>query len=504
MVAARKFPLWSRASLLSVAAVAMSLTVVQAPAMANGCVGAPGPDFNGDGVTDVVIADPGVAVAGKQRAGVIHIVDGADGSVVTVSADDVPGISAEANAEFGFATAVYDADKDGCDDLVVSSPFATVSAQSRAGLVAVIHGSPLGVDASSSVVWHQDSVGVPGGAEPGDEFGYSIAAGHTHDGKPYLVVGVPGDDVGTISDAGMVNYIRDDVKLIFHQDSTGIGGVAEADDQFGFAVAASPNHVAVGYPGEAIGTEAGSGGVNVLSHNVSGATLQQIRILEQKDLGSGLDEAGDRFGAQLSMVPYVPPSGSAGGSMLAIGVPGEALGQEAQAGRVVATVAVTATGAITSVQSIHQNVEGVDDVAEEGDSFGWQVRLVNRNPNAPATWQNLLLAVGVPGEDRDGYLENGGVQVFSLVGPPGDHDVWVDEALSSAGFVTSDYRLLGRSIGANAQHLLVADSLASPPAVYAVPWGALTGQSTVSAEVFTSGQNGLPSGGSTKFGWSTA
>jgi len=158
MVAARKFPLWSRASLLSVAAVAMSLTVVQAPAMANGCVGAPGPDFNGDGVTDVVIADPGVAVAGKQRAGVVYIVDGADGSVVTVSADDVPGISAEANAEFGFATAVYDADKDGCDDLVVSSPFATVSAQPRAGLVAVLHGSPLGVDASSGVVWHQDSV----------------------------------------------------------------------------------------------------------------------------------------------------------------------------------------------------------------------------------------------------------------------------------------------------------------------------------------------------------
>ena len=504
MVAARKIPLWLRASLLTAASVAVSLTVIQAPAEANGCAGSSVSDFNGDGVTDVVIADPGAVVSGKQSAGVVHVVDGASGGVVTVSADDVPGLSSEADAQFGFATAVYDADKDGCDDLVVSSPFATVSGQARAGLVAVIHGSSLGVSPSTGVVWHQDSVGVPGGAEPGDEFGYSLAAGHTHDGKPYLVVGVPGDDVGTIANAGMVNYIRDDVKLIFHQDSAGIGGVAEVDDQFGFAVAASPNHVAVGYPGEAIGAEAGSGGVNVLTHDVSGATLEQVRILEQEDIDSGLDEAGDRFGAQLSMVAYVPPGGGSGGSMLAIGVPGEALGQEAQAGRVVATIALTSAGTITSVQSIHQDVTGVDDDAEEGDSFGWQVRLVNRDPGVPATWQNLLLAVGVPGEDRGAYLDNGGVQVFSLVGPPGDHDVWVDDAIDSAGFVASDYRLIGRSIGANAQHLLVADSLATPPAVYVVPWTALTGESMVTADVYISGQNGLPVGGSGKFGWSTA
>ncbi|MFE3657628.1 FG-GAP repeat domain-containing protein [Streptomyces sp. NPDC059165] len=133
------------------AAVAFLLlgTGIGAPQQASaaaGCVGGVDSDFNGDGLRDVVIADPMATVSGKARAGLIHVVLGGGKGTVEVS-QDMANVSdvAEAGDQFGFSFAVYDADKDGCSDLAVGVPYEDVYNVPDAGLVQVLYGSTVGI-----------------------------------------------------------------------------------------------------------------------------------------------------------------------------------------------------------------------------------------------------------------------------------------------------------------------------------------------------------------------
>ncbi|MEV0491250.1 FG-GAP repeat protein [Streptomyces atratus] len=98
-----------------------------------------------------------------------------------------------------------DINGDGYQDLVVPAPGATVAGRERAGSLVVLYGSAKGVSASRRAVITQNSAGVPGTAEAGDLFGASSAlADLDHDGYADLVVGAPGEDVGTTLDSGAV------------------------------------------------------------------------------------------------------------------------------------------------------------------------------------------------------------------------------------------------------------------------------------------------------------
>ncbi|MCD0484012.1 VCBS repeat-containing protein [Streptacidiphilus sp. ASG 303] len=66
-----------------------------------------------------------------------------------------------------------------------------------AGRVTVIYGSAKGLPDGRRVTIHQNSPGVPGSNETGDEFGAALAVGDMdHDGYSDLVVGVPGERIG--------------------------------------------------------------------------------------------------------------------------------------------------------------------------------------------------------------------------------------------------------------------------------------------------------------------
>ncbi|MFI6941383.1 FG-GAP repeat protein [Streptomyces sp. NPDC050418] len=108
--------------------------------------------------------------------------------------------------------------------------------------VSVRHGDDSGF--GTPVTYTQDSPGVPGTSEAEDRFGASVALGDvTGDGHPDLAVGSPGETVGTVSGTGNVVLLPGSASGAFasggkswHQDVSGVPGVPETGDAFGSTV----------------------------------------------------------------------------------------------------------------------------------------------------------------------------------------------------------------------------------------------------------------------------
>lgn len=98
-----------------------------------------------------------------------------------------------------------------------------------------------GLEPEEVQTWTQDSPGVPGVAEAGDQWGAELSAGDTDgDGHPDLAIGAPGEDIGTVANAGAVWVMRGapfgltDVGVkSFDQNLADIPGVAETSDRWG-------------------------------------------------------------------------------------------------------------------------------------------------------------------------------------------------------------------------------------------------------------------------------
>lgn len=93
--------------------------------------------------------------------------------------------------------------------------------------------------------WSRSSPDVLYSPTPGDYFGDSVATGDINgDGFDDLVIGVPGDGVGSVANAGSVHILYgspDGITAafdqVFSQSSIGIDGIAKANDNFGEFVA---------------------------------------------------------------------------------------------------------------------------------------------------------------------------------------------------------------------------------------------------------------------------
>jgi hypothetical protein len=117
---------------------------------------------------------------------------------------------------------------------------------------------------------HQDSSGVPGQGEDGDHWGAAVATGYNWwDEKPMLFVGAPGENIGSVADAGAVTYLTGLTTVTgrgFEQGDE-LGGKAEKGDQVGARLAIflddseedSIDGIVIGAPGEKVGTVAGAG-----------------------------------------------------------------------------------------------------------------------------------------------------------------------------------------------------------------------------------------------------
>ncbi|WP_225823729.1 FG-GAP repeat protein [Streptomyces naphthomycinicus] len=214
----------------------------------------------------------------------------------------------------GLGSASGDIDRDGYDDLVVgqlgAADDATGDANAPGGLIGVYYGGadgPAGTQGPGTAPqwWSQNSPGVPGTAEDGDAWGADLSAADVDgDGYADVAVGAPGEDIGTVADAGAVWLLRGSRTGLtgshaqsFDQNTAHVPGTAEADDAWGAQVCLADTdgdgraELVAAAPGE----NAGDGAVWLLPAGGSGLLADGSWSYGAAALGAPAHAA--RFGA---------------------------------------------------------------------------------------------------------------------------------------------------------------------------------------------------------------
>lgn len=137
----------------------------------------------------------------------------------------------------------FDFNGDGYQDLALGSPYGTVSGHKGAGFVTIVYGSTSGPNTNKKQVFSQNTSGVPGAAEAGDHFGYSLTSfDYDKDGYADLLIGAPDEDTGAGTDAGLETILWGGPSGLTGSGSDAMGepsGYAGAHHRFGFALAAA-------------------------------------------------------------------------------------------------------------------------------------------------------------------------------------------------------------------------------------------------------------------------
>lgn len=214
-------------------------------------------DYDGDGRDDLAIGCPYREIGGHTNAGAVYVAWGTTGGLsmsgATLLHQDSVGIWDEAEDvdQFGFALTSGDFNGDGNFDLVITAPREDIGSTANAGAVHILYGNAGGFGANNFVSQGGFAGGeeIIGAVEAEDLFGWSVAAGDFDgDGAWDLAIGVPGEDDGSVEDAGAINVLYGTIfglthinNLVVTQNTFNpiggdLPGVSEEDDQFGTAL----------------------------------------------------------------------------------------------------------------------------------------------------------------------------------------------------------------------------------------------------------------------------
>ncbi|MFF1695347.1 FG-GAP and VCBS repeat-containing protein [Streptomyces sp. NPDC058257] len=256
-------------------------------------------DFNGDGIEDLATF---YVYENHAEGGKLWLGTKAGLSTVPQRLDS------------SSSTAVADFDQDGYSDLAtrIFPNGDTEGTEEDPGTVKIYYGSPSGPSRTRTQTITQNTAGVPGASEKGDQFGGRLSAGDANgDGYPDLAVGVPGEAIGSKAKAGAVVLLKSgkggltgkDAQA-FHQDTEGVPGAAESGDLFGGSVRLldvtgdGKADLAAGAPGENLGTVVNGGAVWLLRGAASGVTASKSAAQNPTDIGAPAAKA--LFGLNLS------------------------------------------------------------------------------------------------------------------------------------------------------------------------------------------------------------
>ena len=377
-------------------------------------------DFDGDGYADLAVGAPYENVSSVTDAGSVSVIYGTSGGL-SGAADEywqqnyLDGSDSEPFEYFGQALAVGDFDGDGYFDLAVGVPWEDVGSVGQAGAVNVIYGTADGgLDVAGNQYWNQNEAGMGGAAEEDDHFGQALAAGDFNgDGYDDLAVGIPGEDIGSTVDAGgmMVLYGSADgltaASTVWNQ-----GGEAETGDQYGATLAAGDfdrdgyDDLAVGIPRVDLGGVADAGAVQIYYGSGTGIHERVSNDFWHQDR-SGVADTADEYDFFGSSLTVGDFDGD-GYDDLAVGVPYEDVGSPVITNTGAVNVLYGSSTGVTGSGSDywHQDVGSIGSLCEEGDRFGFALTAGDFDGDGYDD-----LAVGVPYEDWND-LDTGIVQVL--------------------------------------------------------------------------------------------
>lgn len=346
-------------------------------------------DIDGDGLPDLVAVDRGRLPddpedAAEPRVGGIQAAL-SSGPLQRWTMADL-GLEWSDSSNFGAGRLVTDLNLDGYADVVVSDPTPEPEGDSR-GAIYVLWGGPDGLnpgrfatlavgEEASFTGWSMALVELPSRV---------LAVGTQHATGGGVALYPVGDD-GSLDEPRLVDL-----------DSPGVPGGATKQNEFGSVLAASGNILAIGDPGATIEEARRAGAVTLL--RMTGEEFTVERITQATEGVPGAPEAGDEFGWSVSLH----------GGLLAVGVPGEALGTLEQAGRVYPFT--VSENSVKTLPYVTQDTQGVAGTAEAGDRFGESVTVFRPCDGA------LGVLVGVAGElSGENPAGSGAVQTFRVSG----------------------------------------------------------------------------------------
>ncbi|MFI6009674.1 FG-GAP-like repeat-containing protein [Streptomyces sp. NPDC051243] len=374
---------------------------------------------------------------------------------------------------------------DGYRDVAIAAPLAKVAGKSNAGYVGVVYGTASGLDTSKRQIISQDTSGIPGVPESSDHFGERLTTGDLDgDGYTDLIVGVPGEQIGSTDDSGALTVIwggstglktATDISSPLPENRNALGwSVAAGDfDGDGDTDLAAVNlafpelnlfkgpFTRTGAATELVGIDTmeqtGINADKLVAGDVTGDGRSDLLVMGQEEItdgyrtrsvlykgsASGLTAGSKVAGGYDAVIADVDKDGYGD---IVTGNFMEKSTDEPNGGLGGAiTVTYGAAGGLSTRTPVRitQDTAGVPGASEKNDAFGWSLAAGDTNGDGYAD-----IAVGVANEDLSGKTDAGSVVVLrgSATGLTGSGAKSFSQDTSGVPGTAESYDYFGHSV----------------------------------------------------------